>query len=481
MNTSCHWINGKKITRADDYFETSNPATNKVIAEVPVADDELIESAIRGAVKAQQSWAKKTPSERGRILRKAAEILREHNQRLAEIEVSDTGKPIQEADCVDILSGADCLEYFGSMITGERGSHIELGGAFAYTRREPLGVCLGIGAWNYPLQIACWKAAPCLAAGNALIFKPSELTPLSAPELGPIFQQAGLPDGLFQVLQGDAEVGKKLVDHPQIAKVSLTGEVGTGKKVMAAASDTLKKVTFELGGKSPLIVFDDADLTNAVSAAMLANFYTQGEVCSNGTRVFVHRAVYDSFLEQLTARTEKLVIGDPMDAATQIGALISEEHLEKVASACDRGIADGARLVTGAKREPDLTGFFFQPTIFADCTDSMWVMQNEIFGPVMCVTPFDDEAEVISRANDTPYGLAAGVFTRDLARAHQVVHELQAGTCWINNYNITPIEMPFGAYKQSGIGRENGWEALEAYTQVKSIYVELGDVDCPYA
>lgn len=480
MKTSCHWINGRKVTAADIYFETISPATGEILARVPVADQKLLGKAIAGSKKAQEPWAALSPTERGHILRKAADLLREHNQRLAELEVADTGKPIREADCVDILSGADCLEYYGSLIAGDRGAQIDLGSNFAYTRREPLGVCLGIGAWNYPLQIACWKAAPCLAAGNALIFKPSEMTPLTAPELGPIFKQAGLPDGLFQVVQGDAEVGKALVEHKGIAKVSLTGEVNTGKKVMAAAAASLKKVTFELGGKSPLIVFDDADLGNAVSAAMVANFYTQGEICSNGTRVFVQRGCYDAFLDQLTERTEKLVIGDPMDATTQIGALISEEHLTSVAAACGKGVADGARLVLGGARAPGLKGAFFQPTIFADCEDGMWIMQNEIFGPVMCVTPFDTEAEVIARANDTSYGLAAGVFTRELARGHRVVHALQAGTCWINNYNITPVEMPFGAYKQSGMGRENGWEALEAYTQVKSVYVELGDVESPY-
>ncbi|BDS06011.1 NAD/NADP-dependent betaine aldehyde dehydrogenase [Oceaniferula spumae] len=480
MNTSHHWINGQKISEATSYFDSISPVTGDVLARVPVADKNLLEKAISGAQQAQTAWAALSPMERGRVLRKAADLLREHNQRLAELEVADTGKPIQEADCVDILSGADCLEYYGSIIAGDRGAQIDLGNNFAYTRREPLGVCLGIGAWNYPLQIACWKAAPCLAAGNALIFKPSEMTPLTAPELGPIFKEAGLPDGLFQVVHGDAEVGKALVEHNGICKVSLTGEVNTGKKVMAAAAGSLKKVTFELGGKSPLIIFDDADLNNAVSASMVANFYTQGEICSNGTRVFVQRDCYNAFLEQLTKRTEKLVIGDPMDPATQIGALISEDHLTSVANACEKGVTGGARLVTGGKRASDLKGAFFQPTIFADCEDGMWIMQNEIFGPVMCVTPFDTEDEVIARANDTPYGLAAGVFTRDLARGHRVVHALQAGTCWINNYNITPIEMPFGAYKQSGMGRENGWEALEAYTQVKSVYVELGDVESPY-
>ena len=286
MQTCPHWINGRKTEDADEFFPTINPATTEMLARVPLSNDVLLERAVMGAAEAQSAWAATSQAARGRILRRASRILREHNRRLAAMEVSDTGKPIREAESVDILSGADCLEYFGSIIAGERGGRIELDNAFGYTLREALGVCVGIGAWNYPLQIACWKAAPCLAAGNALVFKPSELTPLTAPELGPIFKEAGLPDGLFQVVQGDAEVGKALVDHPKVAKVSLTGEAGTGKKVMAAAAKSLKRVSLELGGKSPLLVFGDADLRNAVSAAMLANFYPQGEICSNGTRVY---------------------------------------------------------------------------------------------------------------------------------------------------------------------------------------------------
>ncbi|MGK0188360.1 MAG: betaine-aldehyde dehydrogenase [Verrucomicrobiales bacterium] len=480
MNESFHWIAGEKFAGIGDFFTTVNPATSEDLARVPVADSGVIEKAVTAAAAAQRKWAVTPAVERGRVLRRAADLLRNENQRLAKLEVADTGKPIQEADCVDVLSGADCLEYFGGIIAGDRGGAVDLGASFAYTRREPLGVCVGIGAWNYPLQIACWKAAPCLAAGNALIFKPSELTPLTAVELGPIFQEAGLPDGLFQVVQGGAETGQLLVAHPGVAKVSLTGEAETGKKVMAAAAGTLKKVTFELGGKSPLIIFADADLRNAVSGAMLANFYTQGEICSNGTRVFVERIIYEEFLDQLLERTKRLKIGDPMNPETQVGALISEGHLEKVASACETGVREGARLLIGGIREPGLPGAFFQPTVFCDCKDEMWVMQNEIFGPVMCVTPFDEEAEVLGRANGTVYGLAAGVFTSDIQRAHRMVHALEAGTCWINNYNLTPIEVPFGAFKQSGLGRENGWEALDAYTQVKSIYIEAGDVDCPY-
>jgi len=405
-------------------------------------------------------------------------------EELARVEVLDTGKPIAEALEVDVSSAADCLEYFGGIAAALHGRHFDLGpSAFGYTRREPLGVCVGIGAWNYPLQIAAWKAAPALAAGNTMVFKPSELTPTNAVNLAAIFTEAGLPNGVFNVVQGAAETGKALVADQRVAKVSLTGEVGTGKRVMASAAETLKQVTFELGGKSPLIVFGDADVENAVSAAMLGNFYTQGEVCSNATRVFVHSEIYDTFLDRLRERTAKMTIGDPLDPTTDVGALISLDHMKSVLGYIAKGLEEGARVVVGGERAIDgdlAKGAFVQPTVFADCSDDMTIVREEIFGPVMSVLRFDDESEVVDRANDTPFGLAAGVFTQNLQRAHRVIAALDAGTCWINTYNITPIEMPFGGYKQSGIGRENSLEALNGYTQVKSVYVELGDVESPY-
>ncbi len=460
-----------------------NPATGEVICTVQTAGPEDVEHAVASARAGFEAWSAMAGAERGRILMAAGRLLRARNRELAELEVLDTGKPIQEAEVVDVLSGAECIEYYAGLAASLRGEHIDLGGAFAYTRREPLGVCAGIGAWNYPIQIACWKSAPALACGNAMIFKPAELTPLTALKLAEIFTEAGLPDGVFNVVQGAAETGRLLTRHPGIAKVSLTGEVGTGKTVMADAAGTLKHVTFELGGKSPLIVFADADLDNAVSAAMLGNFYTQGEICTNGTRVFVEEPVHDAFMERLLARTARMRIGDPMDPTTQVGALISEAHMAKVLGYIETGEAEGARLVIGGGRPADPAlrrGCFVEPTVFDDCTDDMTIVREEIFGPVMAVLRFSDEDEVVARANDTDYGLAAGVFTRDLARAHRVVGRLEAGTCWINTYNVTPIEMPFGGYKQSGLGRENGLAAIEHYTQLKSVYVEMGDVEAPY-
>ncbi|HXR19165.1 MAG TPA: betaine-aldehyde dehydrogenase [Steroidobacteraceae bacterium] len=461
-----------------------NPATGKELARLAVAGPREVEAAVARAREAQRDWAARTGAQRGRVLRRAADLLRAHNERLAVLETCDTGKPIQETRVVDVASGADCFEYYAGVAGSLAGEYLDLGReAFGYTRREPLGVVAGIGAWNYPLQIACWKAAPALACGNAMIFKPAELTPLTAVELQALLHEAGLPDGVFQVLQGYADTGRLLTRHPQIRKVSLTGEVGTGKAVMADAAATLKSVTLELGGKSPLILFEDADLDNAVAGAMLGNFYSAGEVCSNGTRVFVQRRLLSAFLERLQRRVQALRVGDPMRADTQIGALISTEHMEKVLGYIARGRAEGARLLTGGARVVDgdlANGCFVMPTIFVDCHDDMGIVREEIFGPVMAVLLFDDEDEVIERANDTPFGLAAGVFTRDLTRAHRVIARLEAGTCWINQYNVTPVELPFGGVKMSGLGRENGRAAIEHYTQLKSVYVAMGDVASPY-
>lgn len=465
-------------------FTTINPANGAVLATIRIDGRAEVDKAVARAAEAQRDWARTPGAERGRILNRAAAMLVERNEELARLEACDTGKPIQETIAVDVLSGADCLEYFAGLARTIAGEHHDLGpGAFGYTRREPLGVVGGIGAWNYPIQIACWKSAPALACGNAMIFKPAELTPLTAIELEKVYREAGLPDGLFQVVQGKGDTGRLLSRHPGIAKVSLTGEVGTGKKVMADAADTLKLVTLELGGKSALIVFEDADLDEAVSGALLGNFYSSGQVCTNGTRVFVQSSVRDDFLERLKRRTSAMVIGDPLDPATQVGSLISTAHMEKVLGYIDLGIQQGARLVTGGKRAavPGLpNGAFVEPTIFAGCTDQMAIVREEIFGPVMSVLDFEHEDEVVARANATEFGLAAGVFTRDLTRAHRVVASLEAGTCWINTYNITPIELPFGGNKQSGLGRENGRAAIEFFTQQKSVYVAMERIDAPY-
>ncbi len=465
-------------------FRVINPATGARLAEIPVDGAAQVDAAVARAQAAQKQWAALTGAQRGRILGRAAALLRERNDELAHLETLNTGKPIQETRAVDVLSGAECLEYYAGVAAGIAGEHLNLGPqAFGYTRREPLGVVAGIGAWNYPLQIACWKSAPALACGNAMIFKPAELTPLTAMKLEEIYTAAGVPPGVFRVVQGLADTGRLLTRHPLIRKISLTGEVGTGKAVMADAAGSLKQVTLELGGKSPLIIFGDAKLENAVAGALLGNFYSAGEVCSNGTRVFVHKSLRAAFIERLRARTAAMKVGDPLDPATQVGALISQEHMEKVLGFIARGRAQGAHLVTGGARltSGDLAkGFFLAPTVFDGCQDDMDIVRQEIFGPVMSVLEFEDEDEVVARANATEFGLSAAVFTNDLSRAHRVIAQLEAGTCWINHYNVTPVELPFGGVKMSGLGRENGRAAIEHYTQLKSVYVALGDIEAPY-
>ncbi|WP_409559783.1 betaine-aldehyde dehydrogenase [Hyphomicrobium sp. MC8b] len=479
-----NYIGGRFIAASDgETFANVDPATSELISQVEIALAPEIDAALQSAKEGLARWSGMSGAERGRVLNKAARILRDRNRELAEIEVRDTGKPIQEAEVVDIVSGADCIEYFAGVAATLHGEQIALNNAFVYTRREPIGICVGIGSWNYPIQIACWKSAPALACGNAMIFKTSEMTPTTSAKLAEIYTEAGLPDGVFNVLHGDARTGSMLTTDPRVAKISLTGSVGTGKKIVAAAAATLKRTTMELSGKSALLVFQDADLRQAVSAAMLGNFYTQGEICTNCTRVFVHDDIYDAFVDMVVERTRKLRIGLPLDPETQVGALISRPHMERVLSFIEAGKAEGAQLCYGGERVDEAPldrGNYVRPAVFTECTDEMSIVREEIFGPVMSVLRFREEDDVIARANATRFGLAAGLFTRDLARAHRVAARLEAGICWINNYNITPVEMPFGGIKESGFGHENGQAAIEHYTQLKSIYVELGDVQCPY-
>lgn len=480
-----NFINGEYLDNASGKtFDVINPSTGELAYQVEVADEKIKSAAIESSQQGFALWSAMTGLERNRILLKAVSILRERNDELAMVEVVDTGKPWQEASVVDVVTGADSIEYFAALALSIEGSQQDLGGDFYYTRREPLGICAGIGAWNYPLQIACWKAAPALACGNSMIFKPSEETPHGALKLAEVFIEAGVPAGVFNVVQGDGEVGAWLTTNPDIAKVSFTGEVGTGKKVMASAASNLKEVTMELGGKSPLIVFSDADLDDAVSAAMLGNFYTQGEICTNGTRVFVQKDISSKFIEQLKQRTEKNIIaGDPKNPETNFGALISKKHKQLVLDYIEKGTQEGAFLLTGGKElkpEGVENGFFVAPTIFTECRDDMTIVQEEIFGPVMSVLTFDDEEEVIRRANDTEFGLAAGVFTKDIQRAHRVVKNLEAGICWINAYGASPSEMPVGGYKLSGIGRENGSSTIDQYTQIKAVYVGMQPLESPF-
>jgi betaine-aldehyde dehydrogenase len=462
-------------------FETINPATGEVLARVQRAGKDDVERAVASAVQGQKVWAAMTAMQRSRILRRAVDILRERNDELAALETLDTGKPLSETRAVDIVTGADVLEYYAGLIPAIEGEQIPLREtSFVYTRREPLGVVAGIGAWNYPIQIALWKSAPALAAGNAMIFKPSEVTPLSALKLAEIYTEAGLPDGVFSVLTGSGrEVGQWLTEHPLIEKISFTGGTATGKQVMASASSSsLKEVTMELGGKSPLIICEDADLSRAADIAVMANFFSSGQVCTNGTRVFVPRALQARFEAKVLARVQRIRLGDPQDERTNFGPLTSFAHMDSVLGYIESGRAEGARLLVGGTRVSDgeyARGAFVAPTVFTDCTDAMRIVREEIFGPVMSILVYDSEEEAIRRANASDYGLAAGVVTRDLARAHRMIHQLEAGICWINTWGESPAEMPVGGYKQSGVGRENGLTTLGHYTRIKSVQVELGD------
>ncbi|MDA7769098.1 betaine-aldehyde dehydrogenase [Porticoccaceae bacterium] len=479
--TASHFIDGEYVEDSSGTpINIIYPATGEIIGKVYSATPAIIERAIESGTKAQKAWARLSGTERGRVLNRAASIIRERNYDLSVLETYDTGKPISETLYADATSAADALEYFGGLAGSITGEHIPLpDGNWAYTRREPLGLCVGIGAWNYPTQIACWKGAPALACGNAMIFKPSEVTPLCALKIAEILIEAGLPPGLYNVIQGLGDVGATLVSDPRVDKVSLTGSVPTGRKVYASAASQMKHVTMELGGKSPLIIFDDADLENAVSGAILANFYSTGQICSNGTRVFVQRKTQDAFLERLVERLGQAVIGDPQDETTNFGPMVSQRQLDIVLEYFEKAKTEGARLITGGNPIAG-DGFFIEPTVFADVTDDMTIACEEVFGPLMSVLTFDDENEVITRANATEFGLAAGVFTADLSRGHRMVDALDAGTCFINSYNDAPVEVPFGGVKMSGVGRENSKAAITHYSQLKSVFVRMDDMESPF-
>ncbi len=475
------YIDGARVdATSGEVFPTVNPATGEVLAKVQIASKQDVDRAVASAQAGQRVWAGFTAMQRSRVLRRAVDLLRERNDELADLETLDTGKPVSETRFVDIVTGADVLEYYAGLAPSIEGMQVPLrDSSFVYTRREPLGVVAGIGAWNYPIQIALWKSAPALAAGNAMIFKPSEVTPLTTLKLAEIYTEAGLPNGVFNVINGPgAIVGGWLTEHAGIEKISFTGGTVTGKKVMASASSsTLKDVTMELGGKSPLIVFADADLDRAADVALMANFYSSGQVCTNGTRVFVHQSIQAAFEAKVLERVRRIRLGDPQIMDTNFGPLVSEAHMGNVLRCIESGKAEGAKLLIGGARETSgalAKGMYVQPTVFTNCRDDMSIVREEIFGPVMSILSFTDEDEVIRRANDTHYGLAAGLMTTDLNRAHRVIHQLQAGICWINTWGESAAEMPVGGYKQSGVGRENGLDTLKHYTRNKSIQVELG-------
>lgn len=471
-------------TDSSSSFQSIDPSTAQPVCTIHTSSTSSIDAAISSAKSAFSTWSSTPPIERSRILQRAVSILRSRNDELADIETIDTGKPFSETSTVDIVTGADVLEYFASLVAsgGLNGEAFRLrDDAWVYSSKEPLGVCVGIGAWNYPIQIALWKSAACLAAGNTMVYKPSEFTPLHAQLLAEIYREAGLPEGAFNVVYGDGVVGSYLTRHKDVAKVSFTGQVSTGRKVAGAAAGEMKYVTMELGGKSPVIVLPDAEVEDAVDGAMMANFFSTGQVCTNGTRVFVPQEMKSKFEKVLLDKMRSVRPGDLYDMNTNFGPLVSKAHYEKVRGYIKHGIeVDRARLLYGGLEKPDSlpsnlqNGYWVKPTVFTNCNDEMRIVKEEIFGPVMCILPYSTLDEAVNRANATELGLAAGVFGRDINACHSVVKRLQAGITWINTWGESPAEMAVGGWKQSGLGVENGRRGLEAWVRNKSTLVEMG-------
>ncbi|PGG99927.1 hypothetical protein AJ79_08364 [Helicocarpus griseus UAMH5409] len=477
------YYNGKvQQSTSGKTFQSIDPSNASVLANIEASSTKDVDAAIDSARRAFPAWSQTPPAVRTRVLLRAAQILRARNDEIAKVETQDTGKPFSETSVVDIVTGADVLEYFANLVGGGglngETTHLRED-AWVYTKKEALGVCAGIGAWNYPIQIALWKSGPCLAAGNTMVYKPSEFTPLHGLILAQIYTEAGLPPGAFNVVYGAGDVGAYLTSQPTIAKVSFTGQVSTGKKVAGSAAGNMKYVTMELGGKSPLLILPDADVENAVDGAMMANFYSTGQVCTNGTRVFIPKSMKKAFEARLLEKMQYVRAGSLMDPNTNFGPLVSGPHYEKVTSYIRHGIEqDKATLLCGGTEAPNVPadlrkGYWVSPTVFTDCTDDMKIVKEEIFGPVMSILTFETVEEAVKRANDTPLGLAAGVFTKDLNLAHRVIAQLEAGITWINSWGESPAEMSVGGWKQSGVGVENGRRGIEAWVRNKSTLIDM--------
>jgi aldehyde dehydrogenase (NAD+) len=459
-------------------MDVVNPATEDVIAQVASAGAADLDDAVRAARAALDGpWGRMSARERGRLVRRLGDRLLERVDEVARLETIHNGKPISESRQIEIPAAAECFEYYGGWSDKVMGETIPVkGNHLTYTLREPVGVVAAIVPWNFPLLLASWKVAPALACGNTVILKPASQTPLTALALGEIAIEVGLPPGVLNVLTGPgAELGQAIVEHPGIDKIAFTGDTTTGKGIMRGAAGSLKRITLELGGKSANIVLRDADVEAAIRGATIGIFYGKGEVCAAGSRLLVDRAIKEEFIDKLAARARKMRAGDPLDPKTRFGALSSKKQMDTVLRYIESGNSEGATLVAGGARTDIGTGkgYFVQPTVFADVRPEMTIAREEIFGPVLAAIDFADVDEAIARANDSPYGLAAGVWTRDIKKAHYVARKLQAGTVWINTYNVYDTAAPFGGYKQSGFGREMSAHALEHYTQVKSVWVDL--------
>ena len=473
------FIDGKWVDSVSGKtFDTLNPATEEVITSIAEGDSADIDLAVTAARKAFEDgpWGKTDARERGRILLRVMDLIEKNKDELALLETLDNGKPISETTNADLPLVIDCLLYYAGWADKIHGETIPVRGEFFnYTLREPVGVVGQIIPWNFPLLMAAWKIAPAIACGNTVVLKPAEQTPLTALRLGEICQEAGLPDGVLNIVPGyGPTAGAALAEHMDVDKIAFTGEYTTGRIIMQAASKNLKRVSLELGGKSPNIVFADSDIDSAVAGAMTGIFFNQGEVCCAGSRLFLERSIHDEFVDKLSSRASGLSVGNPEDAGTQMGAQVSKEQFDKILGYIDTGKQEGAKLVTGGERCGE-KGYFIRPTIFDAVDNNMKIAREEIFGPVVSAITFDDVDDMVRQSNLSIYGLAAAVWTRDIKKAHRLARDLKAGTIWINTYNSFDAASPFGGFKQSGFGRELGVHALELYTQVKSVWINLGN------
>jgi len=472
-------IDGQWVDSAKN-FDTINPATGEVltqIAEASTADvDRAVAAARRSLEDRNGSWRKMSASERGRLIWRLADLLEKNIDEFAELETIDNGKPIFESRYVDMPMVIDVLRYYAGLATKIHGETVNtLETAFTYTLREPVGVVGLIVPWNFPLLLASWKVGPALACGNTIVWKPASQTSLTTLRFGRLAIEAGVPAGVINIITGPGSVGRAMVQHPGIDKIAFTGSTAVGQEIMRGAADTLKRITLELGGKSPNIVFADSDIDNAVKGAITGIFYGKGEVCNAGSRLFLESKVKDEFTEKLAARAAKMHPADPLDPKARLGAIVSQEQMQTVLGYIEAGKKEGAKLVAGGNRVnvDGGKGFFIEPTIFGDVKNTMKIAREEIFGPVLSVLTFDDIDEVIQQANNNPYGLAAAVWTRDIKKAHSVSRRLKAGTVWINTYGLMDASLPFGGYKSSGFGRELGTHAIEHYTELKTVWLNM--------